>query len=61
MTVTVKADVNILALKRMLAENGVYLVWIHNRQITKMARVTEEKLVEELSRESDAQQNLTSA
>ena len=60
MTVTVTANVNILALNRMLAESGVYLVWIHNHRITKMARVPQEQLVEEILREQDAQQNLTS-
>jgi len=39
--VTVTADVNILALNRMLTENGQWLVTVHNRRIVKMARVPE--------------------
>lgn len=38
-TVTVQPDVNLLALHRMLAENGLYLVKVHNRRIVEMARV----------------------
>jgi hypothetical protein len=37
--VTIKADVNILALQRILAENGLWLVHVHNKSIVHATKV----------------------
>ena len=46
--VTISSDVNIVALYRMLAENGLYLVKVHNGRIVEMAKVPRGTKIEEL-------------
>ena len=46
--ITVQPDVNTIALARILAENGVWLIHVHNRRIVKLARVPKEQSVEAL-------------
>lgn len=46
--ITVHPDVNTIALARILAENGVWLIHVHNRRIVKLARVPKEQPVEAL-------------
>jgi len=47
-SVTVEADPNILALKRMLVENGMWLVWVDSRRITKAVKVPRGVMVDDL-------------
>jgi len=47
-TISVTPDVNILALHRMLTENGLWLVRVHNRHIVKASHVPPEMSVDEL-------------
>jgi hypothetical protein len=45
--VTIEADVNILALSRMLAENGRWLIHVHNRRIVKATKLPPEMPIDE--------------
>ena len=47
-TISVTPDVNILALHRMLAENGLWLVRVHNRHIVRVSHVPPEMSIDEL-------------
>lgn len=44
--ITVATDVNILALYQMLAQNGLWLIKVHNGHIISLARVPPEEPVE---------------
>jgi hypothetical protein len=46
--VTATVDVNALALARMLTENGLWLVEVHNRRIVKATKVPRPSPVDEL-------------
>lgn len=46
--VTITADVNVLALSRMLAENGQWLIHVHNRRIVKATKIPPEVSIKEL-------------
>lgn len=46
--VVVTADVNTLALSRMLAENGMWLIYVHNRNIVKAVKIPPEVSIDEL-------------
>jgi hypothetical protein len=46
--ISVEVDPNILALKRMLVENGIWLVWVDSRRITKVVKVPRETSVDQL-------------
>lgn len=46
--VTVTGDTNLLVLSRMLDENGLYLVQVHARRITKMTKVPRIQSVQDL-------------
>lgn len=45
--ITVVPDVNILALHRMLAENGLWLVQVHNGHVVKITKVPKGESVSE--------------
>ena len=45
--VTVTADVNTLALSRMLAENGRWLIYVHERRIVKATKLPPEVPIDE--------------
>jgi hypothetical protein len=45
--VTITADVNVLALSRMLAENGMWLIHVHNRRIVKATKIPPEVPIDE--------------
>lgn len=44
--IKVSADMNVLALYQMLAQNGLWLVKVHNGRVVSMARVPPEVPVE---------------
>jgi len=46
--ITITPNRDVLALYRMLAENGMWLVRVHNRHIVRIARVPPETPVEAL-------------
>ena len=52
--VTVTADVNMLALQRILLENGIWLVWVHNKRIEQAVKVPPGRSVDQLIEGSEA-------
>ena len=46
--ITITADVNALALSRMLVENGQWLIHVHNRRIVKATKIPPEVPIDEL-------------
>jgi hypothetical protein len=55
--ITVQPDVNTIALARILAENGVWLIYVHNRRIVKLARVPKGQPVEALVADAAVPEN----
>jgi hypothetical protein len=49
--VTRSVDRNTLALRRMLQDNGLWLVTVHNGQITKFVHIPKEQPIEKLIEE----------
>lgn len=54
MKVTVSRTIRALIDKLLLKPSGLYLVWIHNRSVAKVAEVEREEVIADLLKEKDS-------